>query len=299
MKRVSSTLRAAAIATSVVLGAPAFASSPSPGCASAAASIPPRAAGADSGREFAKRVASLEGAQRDAEVRAELFAGDLPPHLRHLAPVTLNARAAGGQPVRITFCVMPDYLAVGSDQDSLLVPMGLPTALQVATQYGLVLPTPRLVDAIYDAAAVKLAPEPLPAGARMRTTAYVVEHNRLIDEQLAAQHASAGALVAGHKKDLVLTERLLKVPGRVAIYGWHRAAGHPIQPVSTVHGAQYADYSHGVRLVSRTVYVNGEERSYDDVLSDPLLAGVLADGGVPVGVDAQGVVNVLQQRKPR
>jgi len=28
-----------------------------------------------------------------------------------------------------------------------------------------------------------------------------------------------------------------------------------------VHGAQYADYSHGVRLVSRIIYVNGVLRA--------------------------------------
>jgi len=287
------------VAAGLVFAGPAAALVPSPGCQTAAAGIPPRAPGAVSGRDFAERVAGLEGAARDAEVRAELFDGDLPQRLRHLSPVTLSGRSSQGRPVDITFCVMPDYLAVGSDADSLLVPMGLPTALQVATRYGLVLPTPHLVDAIYEAATVKLVPEPLPAGDQMRTTAYVVRHDDLIARQRAAQHAPQDALTAGHKKDLVLTDRLLRVPGRVAIYGWHRASGQPIQPLSTVHGAGYADYSHGVRLVGRTVYVNGTGRSIDEVLSDPDLAGVLADEGAPVGLDGHGVVSVLQQRKPR
>ena len=50
-------------------------------------------------------------------------------------------------------------------------------------------------------------------------------------------------LTAGPRKDLVLTSRLWLDPGKVAIYGWHRARGAPIQPLSTVHGAGYADYS--------------------------------------------------------
>ena len=49
-------------------------------------------------------------------------------------------------------------------------------------------------------------------------------------------------------------------PGKIAIYGWHRLNGAPIQPLSTVHGACYADYSHGIRLVSETVLVDGKTR---------------------------------------
>ena len=275
-KRWSATGAALCVTTACAM-APAIASATSAECRSAAAGIPNAAPGAVGGREFATRVAGLEGAARDGEVRAELLAGDLPERLRHLAPVRLEGRVAGGGSVEITLCVMPDYLAVGSDQDALLVPMGLPTALEVAARYGFTLPTPRMVDAIYDAAAVKLDPEPLPAGSAMRSTAYLVQHDHLIAAQRAAKHAPQDALTAGHKKDLVATTRLASAPGRVAIYGWHRGPNHPIQPLSTVHGAGYADYSHGVRLVSRTVYVNGAPRQIDAVLADPQIGPLLAD----------------------
>jgi len=257
--------------------APALASAHSTECGSAAASIPHAAPGAVGGREFAARVAGLEGTARDGEVRAELLAGDLPEHLRHLAPVRLEGRVAGGRPVEITLCVMPDYLSVGSDQDALLVPMGLPTALEVAAHYGFMLPTPRMVDAIYDAAPVKLDPQPMSAGNEMRSTAYVVRHNQLIAAQRAAKNAPPDALTAGHKKDLVATARLASAPGRVAIYGWHRGPNQPIQPLSTVHGADYADYSHGVRLVSKIVYVDGAPRQIGAVLADPRVGPLLAN----------------------
>ena len=254
---------------------PALASSPE--CRSASASIPPTVAGAPGGHDFARRVAGLEGVARDEEVRAELVAGDLPQHLRQLAAVRMRGLDAGGRPVEITLCVMPDYLAVGTDQDALLVPMGLPTALEVAERLGFALPTPRMVDAIYDAATVKLAPMPLPASSRMRSTDYVVRHDRLIAEQRASQHAHVDALTAGHKKDIVASARLAQAPGRVAIYGWHRAPHDPIQPLSTVHGEHYADYSHGVRLVSRTIFVDGVARPMDDVLADPDIGPLLVD----------------------
>lgn len=240
--------------------------------------IPHRAADAPAGSEFARRVESLSGPERDAQVRSELLSGNMPQFLRHLAPVTVtNADAA--HPVEITVCVLPDYLAVGSDKDFVFVPLGLEAALDVAERFGFDLPTPKLVDAIYEESAVKLAPQPLPASDRMRSTDYVVHHTQMITRQRSELGASLGELTAGDKKDLVLTSRLWQIPGRVAIYGWHRGVNAPIQPLSTVHGARYADYSHGIRLVSSTVYVNGVKRSIDDVLAEPRLAALLTSEG--------------------
>lgn len=217
---------------------------------------------------------------RRAEViRAELLSGNLPRFLRRLTPVSLNGNGADGRPVKVTLCVLPDYLAIGSDQDYLHIPMGLETALVVAGRFGFVLPTVKMVDAIYRQAAIKLPPQPLPPGRLMRTTGYFLDHERRLQRQLREQAAAAGALVAGHKKDLVVTERLRRHPGRVAIYGWHRSDGNPIQPLSTVHGARYADYSHGVRLVSKVAYVDGKARPLARLLEDPQLAPVLNDEG--------------------
>jgi len=93
-----------------------------------------------------------------------------------------------------------------------------------------VLPTRRLVDSIYEAADLKLVPQPLPASEEMRSTAYLVRHDTLIAEQRPCELRQRTRSTAGHKKDLVLSDRLLSMPGRVAIYGWHRAARHPINP---------------------------------------------------------------------
>ncbi len=240
--------------------------------------IPHRASDAPVGSEFARRVESLSGPERDAQIRAELLAGNVPQFLRRLAPVTV-AGSDSAHPVQITVCVLPDYLAVGSDADFVFVPLGLEAALDVAGRFGFDLPTPKLVDAIYAESAVKLAPQPLPAGDQMRSTDYVVHHTQLIASQRSELGAPLGQLTAGDKKDLVLTSRLWMVPGRVAIYGWHRAVNEPIQPLSTVHGARYADYSHGVRLVSSIVYVNGVRRSIEEVLAEPALSALLTREG--------------------
>jgi hypothetical protein len=240
--------------------------------------IPSRAVDAPAGSEFARRVEFLSGPERDAQVRSELLSGNVPQFLRRLAPVTVTS-ADSAHPLEITLCVLPDYLAVGTDKDFVFVPLGLEAALDIAGHFGFDLPTPKLVDAIYKESAVKLAPQPLPAGDRMRSTDYVVHHTQMITLQRSELGASLGELTAGDKKDLVLTSRLWEIPGRVAIYGWHRSVNEPIQPLSTVHGARYADYSHGVRLVSSIVYVNGVRWSIDDVLSEPRLAALLTSEG--------------------
>lgn len=78
---------------------------------------------------------------------------------------------------------------------------------------------------------------------------------------------------------MVIANRLSRAPGRVAIYGWHRSNGSPIQPLSTVHGEYYADYSHGIRLVARTAYVNGRAVDLRALLTDGTYAEMLNSDG--------------------
>lgn len=241
--------------------------------------IPPRPAGAPTGSDFARLTAAMSEAEREAAIGAELLAGNVPRFVRRLRPVTMHGRLPDGRRVRVTICVTPDYLALGSDHDFLRMPMGLETALAVADRFGFVLPTRRMVDAIHAQADVHMVPQPLPPTDEMRSNGYYLRHDRGVRRQRLRLGARLGALIAGQKKDLVITERLRRKPGRVAIYGWHRPDGEPIQPLSTVHGARYADYSHGVRLVSAVALVDGRPHAIRELLADPRLAGVLSDEG--------------------
>lgn len=241
--------------------------------------MPPRPAAAPATTAFVRSLAGMDDDRRESAIRSELESGNVPPFLRQLTPVRLNGVSLSGQRLEVTLCVAPDYLAVGSDDDYLLVPLRLQTALEIATRYGFVLPTRKMVDAIYEQSAVHLKPQPLPAGDTMRSTEYYWRHNALVHMQRIALAAPIGALTAGDKKDLVITSRLWRNPQRVAIYGWHRPDGQPIQPLSTVHGERYADYSHGVRLISAMAYADGEARSITDLLQDAQYAAVLSDEG--------------------
>ena len=238
-------------------------------------SLPARPAGAIGGSEFARRTSNLSSEDRDRAVVAELERGNVPSFLGHLTAVKLTA---GGPAPAATIWVTPDYLAIGSDDDFLYVPLTYYSATIVADRFGCVLPTVRMVDAIYEQSAHHLRPAPLPAGPLMRSNLYLEKHQQRIDEQRSG--LPLGELISGHKKDLVLSNRLLQFPGRVAIYGWHRAPHEPIQPLSTVHGAWYVDYSHGVRLVSTTVVIDGQPRSIYDALQDSHVAPVLSREGV-------------------
>lgn len=240
------------------------------------AGLPSRPFGAPTGSQFAQHIASLSGMTRDRAVVAAVAAGNVPDFMRQLQPVTMTS---ADRRTEITICVTPDYLAIGSNDDFLRVPMGLEGALSIASRHGFILPTRDMVDAIYAQADVRVAPSPMDPNGGMTGTPYLRQHNQTVQGQFAAAHASLGDLVAGHKKDLILTHALWNNPGRVAIYGWHRPNGSPIQPVSTIHEAEYADYSHGVRLVSAIAFVNGQGRSIYEVLADRQLAPILNQEG--------------------
>ncbi|WP_211235132.1 hypothetical protein [Azohydromonas australica] len=263
----------------------AAAATASQACEQATQHIPPRPAQSLTGSSFAQRVREISGLERDREALEQLRAGNLPAFMRRAVPVEIDTGAAPRRAKRITLCVLPDYLAVGSDSDYLLMPLGLAAALSIAEAFAFTLPTTRIVDAIYAQADLRLKPQPLPPNDQMRSTAYVLRHNAMVLQQRSAVPAAASELTAGHKKDLVLTNRLWQTLGRVAIYGWHRGVRAPIQPLSTVHGAGYADYSHGVRLIGTTVFIDGQPRSLFDVLRDPLLSPLLSDEGPIEGIE--------------
>jgi hypothetical protein len=196
-----------------------------------------------------------------------------------LKSVQLVQKVGERKTVTATIFVMPDYLAIGSDRDFLLMPMSWYAATAIAVRLGFILPTKKMVDAIFEQSDVHLSPAPMPPGPEMRSLAYFLEHNRKIREQRLALCCPLDALISGHKKDVVLTNRLGETLGRVAIYGWHRLSGIPIQPLTIVHGANYADYSHGIRLVSDVVLIDGEPRSIYEILEDPKLATIVSDEG--------------------
>ena len=72
----------------------------------------------------AQQVREASGLERDREALEQLRSGNLPAFIRRAVPVEFDAGAAGEPFAHITVCVLPDYLAIGSDSDYLLMPLG-------------------------------------------------------------------------------------------------------------------------------------------------------------------------------
>jgi hypothetical protein len=249
------------------------------GPAATMAAIPPRPADAEGGQAFLARTASMSRADREEAIFQELAKGNVPDFLRQLKDVQASVRLADGRTVTATYHVMPDYLAIGSNQDFVRIPMDPLTAQRLAERFGATLPTRHMVDQVYQQAAVKLTPSPLPAGPQMMSNDYYRRHEEAVERQRQGLQAPLGELTAGDKKDVVISNAIAQHPGKVIIYGWHQPNGKPIQPLSWIHEETYADYSHGIRLVAGTMTVDGRELPVAEVLADPQLSRLLSDEG--------------------
>jgi len=241
--------------------------------------LPERPRDAPTGSKFQEQIAALPLAQREAAVVREITRGNLPNFLRRLKPIHVQATDRTGARRVATCFVSCDYLAVGSDDDFFRVPLTPQTGVTIADALGCMLLTAKLSDDVFSGAEVRLEPQPLTKEREAVATFY--QHHRLIEDQRRGQQA--GLLVAGIKKDLVLTRRLKERPHRVAIYGWHRPDGQPIQPLYVGHQDTYVDYSHGIRLLAGRMIVDGRTLHVSDVLKDPRLCTLVSNEG-PIDV---------------
>lgn len=239
--------------------------------------IPKRSPNALSGSSFGKQLVAANEQGREEAIIDQYRQGNIPDFLRHFSKVSFMSQTRSGKQAAVTLWVLPDYLGIGTNQDFLRTPMTPLSAQVIADQFGLLLPTVKIVDAIYHAASVKLDPQPFKPGPQMVTLGELIRHNKVIQASLHNQVPRG--LVAGHKKDIVISNLLLKKPNRVAIYGWHLRSGTAIQPLTTVHGNWYADYSHGVRLIAQTMIINDVIYKVSDVLRDPELSALISYEG--------------------
>ena len=235
--------------------------------------IPPRSQTADGGSEVMARVTHMPLDLREMFLWQQIASGNLPEFLRAFKPIRVTGTDSKGVMHTITYEVMPDYLAVGNNQDFVRVPLTPITAQRIAARFDCALPTRKMVGDIYAQSEVKLEPRPLTREREAMKT--FVEHNAIIETQ--RQGKPLGLLVAGIKKDVVTTPLLRLRPTHVAIYGWHKLDGKPIQPLTTVHDIRYVDYSHGIRLIKQSLLVDGKPATVNAVLSDPQLRFLLSD----------------------
>ena len=245
--------------------------------------IPPRESDAETGLAFMRRIENLSLEEKEEEIYRALAAGNLPDFLRKTVTMKSDFTDAEGVVHKVEYQIIPDYLAVGNDDDFCRIPMNPRTAQRLATLFGASLITSKISDDIYQKAELKLAPFPYkPVGNANETIQKFIDHNTQIERQKAEAGGKNGQIIAGIKKDVILSSRIIELPDKVVIYGWHKLDGNPIQPVYSGHIYWYVDYSHGIRLMNNQVLLDGQPALLSDILKDPLLFKVFSNEDSPM-----------------
>ncbi len=236
-----------------------------------------------SGIDFYHQAFAMKWAGRDSFAIKEIMAGNVPSFLKKFVAVNVSIiDSITRKTIKATYYVSPDYLSIGTDADWARINITPNAAQKIADSFHCFLPTRKMVDDIYQAAKVKL--EPVPMYAFRDSTPTMWQHHLIVE----GQRKGRNGLIAGIQKDVVISGKILRDgrPDRVAIYGWHKLDGKPIQPLYTGHINWWVDYSQGIRLVYQKIKVearpNGSSgrskwMDYKDVLKDPRLQKLLCD----------------------
>lgn len=235
--------------------------------------FPNRPPNALPGSEFIKQLMGQQ-TNRDEAIYSEVLMGNFPNFMRKLIPITISDKGN-----TLIYNVTPDFLCIGTDEDYVRAPLGAPAAQKIADAFGCVLPTPKMSDQIWHAATIKLAPAPLPANNKMTDTDVFYNHNQIIQNQMG--NKAPGELVAGHKKDVVISNELLGKSDRLGIHGLHSEDGKPIQDGAlSKHNSSYRDYSSGVRLIDKNATLNGKAVNLvTDVMKNDQYAYLISNEG--------------------
>lgn len=205
----------------------------------------------------------------------------------HVPPTWAELDLPGG----LTVCVATDALrALIPESDTpLRLPASYAETIAICRELGCLPPTAAISDAVWAAAAVRVAPRGLVVTAndaeQMATVEWTLRHNAAIETALRGREVPADNLsnsptntdmlseapsvkecgiVADVGKDWIL-DNGLSVRGAVN-YGWRASATHLLQPLGHAHNAAHFDYSQVLRLVRREAHLDGETVDLLDVL---------------------------------
>ena len=229
---------------------------------------------AKNGAAFYKQAATMQWKQRDSLVIIWWEEKHYPVWLQKFSRITINGvDAVSSKDVRINAYVSQDYFSLGNSNEWARICLTPMAAAIIAKSWHCVLPTTKIVDDIYHQSKVRLDPVPMFA---FRDSTPTMWHHHLIIE---GQRKGKPGLIAGIKKDVVQTPKLKEQgkENKVAIYGWHKLDGKPIQPLYTGHINWYVDYSHGIRLLYETIYVNGKRMLFSNAIKDEGLHHLLCN----------------------
>lgn len=225
------------------------------------------------GSQFLETLRGMTEEQRDDAIFREVSRGNIPDFLRPENFYELAVYGTvNGQDVEIRVQVAIDYLAVGTNDDYVRVPVSPLLAQRIADQFGYILPSEKVVReldsesratrqdiaflAAPDAAQLVIDPEThrqvfekwnhkkygAYEGRWMRSIEFIQQIDMLADEQILQRHLRGG-IRAGQSKDMIYHPEAQR--GSTVCIFHPRAQG--VNYVS--HPDTYWDYSHGARYL--------------------------------------------------
>ncbi len=239
-----------------------------------------------SGWNFMLKADKMEFWKLEDLIAQTILEGNVPTPMKHFRKIVFRTPVVDSVEIlkkrhTIEMWVLPDYLTIGTDESFVRIPMGPLAAQRIADSLNCILPTTYLVDRVAEVAEGHLDIFPFrPLDNRNSQPIVFQDSHNVIQALYKAKGYRFGQFISGLKKDVVLTYKILTQPGwesYEAIYGWHHPDGRAQQPLFIRHGNFYVDYSHGIRLICRTIKVDGKEMDAREILESPQLYRLLSD----------------------
>ncbi len=237
------------------------------------------------------------------KIIAEIEKGNVPDSVRNMS--TISMRGTNG--VKISFRTSNGYLAVGSNEDNIRVPLSGPMAKRIADHFGWALPTADMAMETDRKANLQLVVGGEQDISRMADLEWSVRHNKKakqkLDKYLSDYNEKARQenrptitaadlskmLIRGEKKNIFIGRGATKNNGGVGIGGLLDGRGNPIQPYQYPHAGEidinkrsggHCDYSQDIARIDQTIEIAETDgtvkrmRLYD-ALRNPRYAAVL------------------------
>lgn len=227
--------------------------------------------------ELILKIQNKTGSAREKEILEAINSDYIPEFLKSFAEIIVEHNGD-----RLQYFVSKDYFCLGEDDDYIVTPT-IPAIIKpLLIKWDCSLPTPKMVKQIYNQAQIKIParPQRAKAGESVTATRLYVEIDKAIKKERLSLNAELDKLIAGHKKDVVLSNSILRQvkKDRIAIYGWFYANGEEIQKLNAKdHNDRYVDYSQGFRLVSNKCILNGIETTLKSIWDHPVLCLLIND----------------------
>jgi hypothetical protein len=211
------------------------------------------------------------GSSREKIISDALKAGYVPEFLSKDNFFEIKVKNKSNE---LQYYVSKDYLCLGENENYLMIPAFPTTVTEYLNSIDCTLPTVKMVDQIYNQAEIKIPARPQRPnpGESITSTRLYIEIDAAIKRERVSRFGTIDKLVAGHKKDIVLSNALMRrdYKNNVAIYGWFYGDGTRIQGLNPKdHDINYVDYSHGFRLISNKCILNGQETTMQVVRTSP------------------------------